>query len=278
MTRSEGGGSNTAKRIRDSAGNVYNFNNLTDTELLQVSGNSITSTPPGGGGGIIGSDAAETASFIAVVGRMHRVSLASASVVVTNPEASASKFFGVFLETDHATNTLTVDGFEFLINAGESMLMYSDGTSWFRFNMHLIACRAHVYRSTVQLIPNSTLTLISFDLEKFDKGSIGRPGTAPILIRRDGQYQIGGSCALGGVLDDTEFLTADLFINGASHRQRSFNYSTAANDTMTVQTVVPETLVATNTIGLRVQHTEGSAQNTSTSQNIRPKLWVHEVL
>lgn len=52
MARSEGSGSNIPKKIRDSAGNIFNIGSLTDTELLQVSGSSITSSPGGGNASI----------------------------------------------------------------------------------------------------------------------------------------------------------------------------------------------------------------------------------
>ncbi len=223
------------------------------------------------------ADNSKNASFTAAVGNMYRVDLSSASVVVTEPAAAANKFYGVYLETAHATNILTLASGQILLNAGESLLRFSDGTNWFDYILKLIACKAMLTRTVgVQSIPHDTDTAISFDATVYNTGFTVAHSTTPIIARRPCKVMAGGGWLAMG-LDDTENAVARIVANSVQYRTGG-DMSPAADANLSAYTHTPVVMAITDDLQLSVRQKEGAAINTNINLHVAPHIYAHEVL
>lgn len=163
----------------------------------------------------------------------------------------------------------------------ESMELVSVGTGaadWVISVDGRIPCMAVLQRQAAQSINNITVTKIAFDTAVINRGDMGDITTNDrVDIRRDGFYESAGFLSISNVLDDQEFLEAELYVDNVIKKFKRDYVSFATGNVFASPEVTDRRpLTAGQYIDFRAYHTEGAAQNTDTTYY--PTLMVKEIL
>ena len=153
-----------------------------------------------------------------------------------------------------------------LFIADESVTLESTSTTnWKVIVDRRIPCYGLAERQAAQSINTASTTKIALDAEVVEVGDIVDVATNDrINIRRAGNYTLIGTTSILN-LDDTEFIAAYVYVDGAVVVY-SINYDgLTANLEMATQVQKETALTPGQYIELYIRHSEGAAQNTSTS-------------
>lgn len=166
-----------------------------------------------------------------------------------------------------------------LFITGESLkFVKTSTTNWQLVNDGRIPCIAILERQAAQSINDITGTKIAFDTVNTNRGDMGDITTNDrINIRRANTYVVSGFVSIGAVLDDQEFLEAELYLNGALFKfKRDYVSAAVANRFASPEVIARGTYSAGTYFELYIYHNEGAAQNTDTTYY--PTLAAIEVL
>ena len=138
------------------------------------------------------------------------------------------------------------------------------------------ACR--VYNSAAQSIPNTTLTAITFDSERFDVGGCHSTSsnTSRITVptNHGGKWVIGGSVEFASNV--TGYRQCEIRLNGTTIIASQM--AGAINGTVTRLSVAAEyALAAGDYVELMVAQTSGGALNVQSTGNLSPEFWAYWV-
>jgi hypothetical protein len=193
---------------------------------------------------LTGAEIAITTTATLTINRQHLISGTSADYTVTLPAASgnADNFIGIRI-SPVATKLFTLDGngsekideaLTKIMWAGESAMLYCDGSNWFKVAGKTIPMTAKLYLGTTQSLPNSTLTVVFLDtVASNPTGLMANTANNRIDILRPGKYEAIVCpiwCDAGGGAIDNPMLV-DTFIDKSgtlTEVSAAFYYSIAA--------------------------------------------------
>lgn len=229
----------------------------------------------GGGGGLTTSIAAVTISNVTGVEDTHHIldvsgMTANRDFNLPTPSA-AGKRCKVTLSAGDDTYALlvkvnTVEVTRLFIT-NETLEFVSTGTgagNWQLSQDGRIPCIAILERQAAQSINTSTGTKIAFDAAPTNRGDMGDITTNDrVNIRRTNTYIVSGFTSVGNVLDDQEFLEAEIYKNGSLFKfKRDYVSSGTANRFASPESIARGTYNAGDNFELYIFHNEGATQDT----------------
>lgn len=155
-----------------------------------------------------------------------------------------------------------------LFIAGESLkFVKTSTTNWQLVSDGRIPCIAILERQAAQSINTSTGTKIAFDAAPVNRGDMGDIATNDrVNIRRTNTYIVSGFTSVGNVLDDQEFLEAEIYKNGSLFKfKRDYVSSSTANRFASPESIARGTYSAGDYFELYIFHSEGATQDTDTT-------------
>lgn len=208
ITASGGGGGHT---IQDEGTPLTQRTNLNfvgaGVTVTDDSGNDATViTIPGGSGDwvstLVGAEISITTTATATISRQHVISGTSADYTVTLPASSGNtgKFIGLRIDPS-ATKLFTIDGnssetidgsLTRIMWAGESALLYCDGSNWFKVAGKSIpmACVANRSNSDKTGIASGVRTVVEMDTKVSGMDAMWDSGNGRIKAVRPGTYAV----------------------------------------------------------------------------------------
>jgi len=214
------------------AAGTYNFNLPTTAgtagQVLTSQGGGSTamtwSTVSGGSGDLVSTltsaEISITTTATATISRMHVISGTSASYTITLPTAvgNAGKLIGFRVATSGATKLYTLDGnstetidgaLTRIMWAGESAILLSDGSNWFKIAGRSLPMSAAMFNSAVTSMSHATVTKIAINSTDTDNtGLMSDTSNNRINIQRPSTYLVTAE-AVVGASDGTGALSAD---------------------------------------------------------------------
>lgn len=243
----------------------------------------------GGGGGLIYTPTTVTTGNVtAANGNLYACTVAGLTADrdfnLPTP-AAAGERVGVFILDGDDTYELIIKAnsteITRLFIQREYLTLISTGTGAGDWKIEVdgrIPCIAILERQAAQSINTASATKIALDTVNTNRGDMGDIATNDrINIRRTNTYVVTGFVSIGAVLDDQEFLEAELYLNGSIHKFKRDYVSRATGDTFaSPEAVSRRTFSAGDYLELYLFHIEGASQNTDTSYY--PTLAAIEVL
>lgn len=143
----------------------------------------------------------------------------------------------------------------------------TSSSNWNVINDGRIPCIAVLERQAAQSIANTTATKVAFDAAPTNRGSMGDITTNDrVNIRRSNFYIVSGFASIGSVLDNQEFLEAELYKNGSLFKfKRDYVATASSNLFASPEAVARGTYAAGDYFELYIYHNEGASQNTDTT-------------
>lgn len=143
----------------------------------------------------------------------------------------------------------------------------TSSSNWNVINDGRIPCIAVLERQAAQSIANTTATKIAFDAAPTNRGNMGDIATNDrVNIRRSNFYVVSGFASIGAVLDNQEFLEAELYKNGSLFKfKRDYVATASSNLFSSPEAIARGTYSAGDYFELYIYHNEGASQNTDTT-------------
>lgn len=143
----------------------------------------------------------------------------------------------------------------------------TSSSNWNVINDGRIPCIAVLERQAAQSIANTTATKIAFDAAPTNRGNMGDITTNDrVNIRRSNFYVVSGFVSIGSVLDNQEFLEAELYKNGSLFKfKRDYVATASSNLFASPEAVARGTYSVGDYFELYIYHNEGASQNTDTT-------------
>ncbi|MBN8654383.1 MAG: hypothetical protein J0M11_01510 [Anaerolineae bacterium] len=143
----------------------------------------------------------------------------------------------------------------------------TSSSNWNVINDGRIPCIAVLERQAAQSIANTTATKIAFDAAPTNRGNMGDIATNDrVNIRRSNFYVVSGFASIGSVLDNQEFLEAELYKNGSLFKfKRDYVATASSNLFASPEAIARGTYSAGDYFELYIYHNEGASQNTDTT-------------
>ena len=159
----------------------------------------------------------------------------------------------------------------------ESVKIQSDGSNWHILEKNLIPFHAKITRDAAQSISHDTITVVNYDNEVFDVGSIAdTSSTYRVTIKRAGKYQIVVYNSLQAF--EHKYVASGLKLNGSTVQKYHFDYSShGAGRPMSTLTITLDLASGDYLEGL-VYHNSGVTKSTSTSLHYKPELTIKEII
>jgi hypothetical protein len=165
------------------------------------------------------------------IGRMHAYKATSADRTVVLPTAAsqAGKFIGIRITTDSTKlftfdgdGTETIDGAANRVMwAGESAILMSDGTNWFKIAGKSIPMVGQLIRTTSQtLTSGGDFDKVLFDTAELNLGGVSDTANSRFVCKRPGVYEVFGFTWVSGC-PDTKYVV---------YQAKSFNVSDVLQD------------------------------------------------
>ncbi len=185
---------------------------------------------------------------------------------------------GVTITARNVTTATATEWSRIFIKGETVRFVKTTSTNWNVTSDGRVPCVGIIERQAAQSINSSSTTKIAFDTINTNRGDICDVTTNDrINIRRTNIYQVTGFVSISNVLDNQEFLEADLYKNGSLFKFKRDYVSTASSNLFASPEVVARgTYSAGDYFELYLTHNEGAAQNTDTTYY--PTLAVFEVL
>ena len=159
----------------------------------------------------------------------------------------------------------------------ESVKIQSDGSNWHILEKNLIPFQAKITRDAAQSISHDTITVVNYDNEVFDVGSIAdTSSTYRVTIKRAGKYQIVVYNSLQTF--EHKYVASGLKLNGSTVQKYHFDYSShSAGRPMSTLTITLDLASGDYLEGL-VYHNSGVTKSTSTSLHYKLELTIKEII
>ena len=159
----------------------------------------------------------------------------------------------------------------------ESVKIQSDGSNWHILEKNLIPFQAKITRDASQSISHDTITVVNYDNEVFDVGSIAdTSSTYRVTIKRAGKYQIVVYNSLQAF--EHKYIASGLKLNGSTVQKYHFDYSSHGSARPMSTLTITLDLASGDYIEGLVYHNSGVTKSTSTSLHYKPELTIKEII
>jgi|LUMF01.1.fsa_nt_gb hypothetical protein len=159
----------------------------------------------------------------------------------------------------------------------ESVKIQSDGSNWHILEKNLIPFHAKITRDAAQSISHDIITVVNYDNEVFDVGSIAdTSSTYRVTIKRAGKYQIVVYNSLQAF--EHKYIASGLKLNGSTVQKYHFDYSSHGSARPMSTLTITLDLASGDYIEGLVYHNSGVTKSTSTSLHYKPELTIKEII
>lgn len=159
----------------------------------------------------------------------------------------------------------------------ESVKIQSDGSNWHILEKNLIPFHAKITRDAAQSISHDTITVVNYDNEVFDVGSIAdTSSTYRVTIKRAGKYQIVVYNSLQAF--EHKYIASGLKLNGSTVQKYHFDYSSHGSARPMSTLTITLDLASGDYVEGLVYHNSGVTKSTSTSLHYKPELTIKEII
>ncbi len=159
----------------------------------------------------------------------------------------------------------------------ESVKIQSDGSNWHILEKNLIPFHAKITRDAAQSISHDIITVVNYDNEVFDVGSIAdTSSTYRVTIKRAGKYQIVVYNSLQAF--EHKYIASGLKLNGSTVQKYHFDYSSHGSARPMSTLTITLDLASGDYIEGLVYHNSGVTKSTSTSLYYKPELTIKEII
>ena len=159
----------------------------------------------------------------------------------------------------------------------ESVKIQSDGSNWHILEKNLIPFHAKITRDAAQSISHDTITVVNYDNEVFDVGSIAdTSSTYRVTIKRAGKYQIVVYNSLQAF--EHKYIASGLKLNGSTVQKYHFDYSSHGSARPMSTLTITLDLASGDYVEGLVYHNSGVTKSTSTSLHYKPEFTIKEII
>ena len=159
----------------------------------------------------------------------------------------------------------------------ESVKIQSDGSNWHILEKNLIPFHAKITRDAAQSISHDTITVVNYDNEVVDVGSIAdTSSTYRVTIKRAGKYQIVVYNSLQAF--EHKYIASGLKLNGSTVQKYHFDYSSHGSARPMSTLTITLDLASGDYVEGLVYHNSGVTKSTSTSLHYKPELTIKEII
>jgi len=280
-------------RKDSSTGSAVNFTGSVIVSVVETAGfgNAVDNTL--GAWGALNGENSITGAATAVIGRLNVCSGTSANYTVTLPAVSGNsgKYIGFLmaaaltkLVTLDGNSTETIDGATTRVMwAGETALLYCDGSTWTKMAGKSIALLAEMKRNSAQSINVTEVTLIDFNAVEYDASGLFASTTNNRFdCPRNGKFSVVAGWYPATAMTVGGFTHARIHAGTVgSTTERKTSLMAVVTGSLYPMNIISTTLSlsAGEVIEFHVYHSESPSINTASSgEAVMARMTVMEVL